>query len=210
MAKTERTILKKVKNATLYSDGTIKLENVRASYPHLGTPGENEAENGKIVKKFGITGLLPKTTHVEAKNLVKEVIQKLIADNEAKIPNHLWFLKNGDDSDKEANQGMFLVATSETRRPISRNRKGTALEADEADSLFYGGCWVNMLIRPWYFNGTAKGSDKKFPKRICCGIVSVQFVKDDEPFGEGQINDDGVFDEVDGDDSFDGDDDDDL
>lgn len=208
MAKTERKIVKQVKNARLYSDGTIFLENVRASYPHLGTPGENEDDDGNVTKKFGITGMLPKATHKEAKELVKSVIQKLITDNEAKIPNHLWFLKDGDQSEKETNQGMFLVATSETRRPISRDRKANILEADEADELFYGGCWVNMLIRPWYFNGKAKKSNKTFPKRICASTVSVQFVRDDDPFGDGQINDDGVFDDVGDDGDAFGDDDD--
>lgn len=207
-AKEERKIVKQVKNCRLYSDGTIFVENVRASYPHLGTPGENEDDEGKISKKFGITGQLPKETHKEAKNLIKEYIQKLILDNEAKIPTHLWFLKDGDESEKEANQGMFLIATSETRRPIARDRKAAVLEADEADNLFYGGCWVNILFRPWYFNGTAKNSKKTYPKRICASTVSVQFVRDDTPYGDGQINDDGVFDSVDDDDnSFDDDDD---
>ena len=214
MAK-ERTVVKQVKNAILYSDGCIKLENVRASYPHVGKPGENESDsedaegNKKIVLKYGITGLLPKKTHVAAKDLCKSQIVKLMTDNEVKIPAHCWFLKNGDESEKETNHGMFTVATSENRRPTARDSRGRVIDdIEKIEEMFYGGCWVNIMIRPWYFNGTVKNSSKKYPKRICCGIVAVQFVKNDDPFGEGRINDDGVFDAVDDDESFDDDNDD--
>ena len=40
------------------------------------------------------------------------------------------------------------------------------------------------------------------------GLVGVQFVRDDEPFGEGRISDEDVWDEVEGDDLDFGDDDD--
>ena len=33
--KVERTIVKKVKNAVLYSDGTLRVTDIRISYPHL-------------------------------------------------------------------------------------------------------------------------------------------------------------------------------
>ena len=63
------------------------------------------------------------------------------------------------------------------------------MSPEEADESFYGGCWGNLLIRPWYFNGKAKGSTKTYPKRICCGYNGVQFLKDDTPFGSGRIDD---------------------
>lgn len=206
MAKAERKVVKQVENATLYSDGTIRIDNVRLSFPHIGTPQDNENDDGKTVKKFGVTGMLPKKTHNAAKDLIKAVIVKLIEDNETKVAKDKWFLLNGDDKEQEEYAGHFVVSTSESKRPTARKRDGSAMTPDEADEIFYGGCWANIFIRPWYFNGKAKGG-KTYPKRVCAGLVAIQFVRDDEPFGQGRIDDDGVFDEVEGDD-FDGGDDD--
>ncbi len=160
-----------------------------------------------MTKKFGVQGMLPKKTHVAAKDLIKEVIQKLCKDNDAKVATDKWFLANGDDKEQEEYAGYFIISTSETKRPTARKRDGSVMSPEEADESFYGGCWGNLLIRPWYFNGKAKNG-KSYPKRVCAGIVSAQFVRDDEPFGEGRIDDEGVFDEVEGDDEFGGGDDD--
>lgn len=206
-----REIVKKVENAILYNDGTIRIDNVRLSFPHLAQPQENENDNGQTTKKFGVVGMLPKSTHGAAKDLIKQVIEKLISDNEAKVAKENWFLKNGDDKEQEEYAGHFIINTSESRRPAVRDRKGNLLEVDEIEQMFYGGCWGNLLIRPWYFNGKAKNSSKTYPKRISCGIVAVQFVRDDESFGQGRISDEGVFGAIgDGDDSFGGHDNDDL
>lgn len=184
-----REVVKSVKNAILYSDGTIRIDNVRASYPHLGSPYSKDGEKGK----FGIVGMLPKETHVEAKNLLKEAMDKLLADNGGvKVAADKKFLRNGDDSDNESYAGHWTVSTSENRRPAVRNRNGSMMSPEEADEKVYGGCWVNMLVRPWYQDGVKTG--KGYGKRVNCGIVAVQFVRDDEPFGEGRIDDEGVWD----------------
>ena len=51
--------------------------------------------------------------------------------------------------------------------------------------MIYGGCWVNILVRPWFQNN-------KYGKRVNAGVVAVQFRKDDEPFGSGRISDDEI------------------
>jgi hypothetical protein len=66
------------------------------------------------------------------------------------------------------------------------------------DDTFYGGCWISVLLRPWYFNGTVKGKAKTFPKRLCCGFTGVKFVKDDKPFGNGRIDDSDAWGEAGG------------
>jgi hypothetical protein len=189
MAKTAREVVKKVKNAILYSDGTIRIDNVRASYPHTGEPYSKNGEKGK----FGIVAMLPKSTHVEAKDLVKSVMDKLLADNDAKVAADKKFLRNGDDSGNESYEGHWTISASESRRPSVRDRDGSLLTPEEAEEKIYGGCWVNVLIRPWYQDGVKVG--KGFGKRVNSGLVGVQFVRDDEPFGEGRIDDEGVWDD---------------
>lgn len=205
MARTERTVVKKVQDATLFSDGTIRLDNVRLSFPHIGEPQENENDDGKKQLKFGVVAMLPKKTHSAAKDLVKSVILKIIEDEETKVAVDKWFLTNGDDKEQEEYAGHFIISANETKRPTARKRNGEVMTPEEAEETFYGGCWGNVFIRPWYFNGKAKNG-KTYPKRICAGLVAVQFVRDDEPFGEGRISDDGVFDQVEGDDGFSDDD----
>ena len=204
---TERTVVTKVSNAVLYSDGSIKIENVRISFPHIGTPNEQKNDAGEIEKSYGLVAMLPKKSHSAAKDLVKKTIQKICTDNDAKVSTDKWFLADGDGKEREEYLSHFLISASDRRnRPSARHKNGSAMTPDEADDLFYGGCWANVLIRPWYFNGKAKNG-KTYPKRVCAGLVAIQFHHDDEPFGEGRIDDDGVFDAVDDDNGFTDDDD---
>lgn len=198
-----RIVAKKVKNAVLYEDGTIRIDNVRASYPHLFVP--QEGDNGD--KSYSLTGILPNSTHKEARKLVLERIELTEKDNKVtgKIPKDKRFLKNGDDSGKDAYAGAWTLSAREKKRPSVRGKDKTPLSKDDAD-LIEGGVIVNMLIRPWF-------QDNKFGKRINANLIAVQLVKDDGVrFGEGRISEDDIddsFDDVDDEDGgFDDDDDD--
>ena len=195
------TLVKEVENAKLYQDGKdgpllVLLENVRLSFPAIGHMKEDkDEETGNVRKAYKGVPMLPKATHVEAKNLVVEVMNKLMKDNEVKIPPEYRCIKNGDDTDREEYQGHWVISCSESRRPAARDRKGQLyldpkkitdgdeVEAvlDKIDEIFHGGVYVNILIRLWYFNGTTKKSTKKYPKRICAGLTGIQFFKDEEP-----------------------------
>lgn len=197
-------LIKEVKNGALYEDAEgqpyIRIEDVRASYPFLGTPSNDENENGVKTKKWRIVLMLPKKTHTEIKDLIVSIINRLMKSN-APVPKDRWFIKNGDDSEDEAMHGHWLVSCSDGKyRPKVRDEHNVPmLEIDEIDSKFYGGCWVHGLIRPWFFTGKSKSSKKTFPKRLCAGITSVVFVDDDKPFGAGRVDDGDVWgDEDDG------------
>ena len=210
--------VKKVKNAVLMKDAGgqffIRLDNVRLSYPFVGTPAEDENDNGEKSKKWRVVAMLPKGTHAEAKDLCKEIIQKLMKDNDAKVPTDKWFLTNGDDKEDENMQGHWLVSASDGKiRPRCRDRKGQVIDdIEKIDEIFYGGVWASVLIRPWFFAGKSKSSTKTFPKRVSAGLSGVMFAKDDKPFGSGRIDDTdawGGLASEDGDDNDDGFDDDD-
>lgn len=193
-------VAKKVKNAILYTNGCVKLENVRFSFPHIAEPKAGESEDGKPTKaKFGVVSMLPKATHKEAKELLKEAILKLLASNQnAKVALDKWCLRNGDDMDREEYMGHFIVSAREERRPSVRNKRGEpVVEKDEIADMFYGGCWGSVLIRPWYQDGQKVG--KGYGKRVNAGLVGVQFVRSGDPFGEGRIDDTDAWDSVDDD-----------
>jgi hypothetical protein len=58
MSDGKRTVIKQLPKITFYSDDTILLKDIRASYPHLDKPWSMADGNEK---KFSITGLIPKT-----------------------------------------------------------------------------------------------------------------------------------------------------
>jgi hypothetical protein len=190
--------LDKIKQGTnfiVYKNGDqklIKIENIRFSYPHFGEAREDERDDGTRKKAWQGVAMLPKSTHVAAKDAFVEIMRELEAANEVRVPPEYKCIKNGDDKDEELMHGHWLISFSEAgkNRPSARNQKGEVIaDISEVDDKFYGGCWGSVLLRPWYFNGTAKNSTKKYPKRICCGYNGVQFLRDDEPFGNGRIDD---------------------
>ena len=196
-------VQKKVKNGVLYTNGMIRIDCVRASYPHLDKP--YKGDDDKAVAKYGILGLLDKKTHKEIKDIIVERINELLKENKgAKVAADKKFIKNGDDAGKEECEGMWTVSAREERRPSVRDAEGTSLSPEEAKEICYAGSYVDILIRPWF-------QDNKFGKRVNAGLVAVKFRKDGEPFGEGRVDDSEAWDEDDnGGDGFSSDEDDDL
>ena len=177
-------IKKRVKNAILYTNGIIKIENVRFSFPHLDKPyaGKNAKPTDK--PKYGIVGMLSKKTHVEAKDLVVERINELLKEAKLnKLPPKDKFLRNGDDEKEDVYDGHWIVSAREDRKPSVRNRRGELVtETSEIADLIEGGYWGHILIRPWFQNND-------YGQKVNAGLSGVQHTKDDETFGEGRIDD---------------------
>lgn len=196
-----REIVSRVTNAVLYSDGLIRLDNVRISYPHLDKAwSRNEDE----VKKFSMVAMLDKKTHKAARQLVEKRIEELMRENKTeRLSADKKFLRDGDLSDKLEYEGYWTVSANETRRPAVRGANNEVLDSDEILNTIYAGCYVSVLIRPWF-------QDNKFGKRVNSGLVAVKFMRDGEPLGEGAITDDDIDDIYDEFDDSGYDDDDDL
>lgn len=186
-------LIRKLKNGSevvgaLYEGGIIKILNVRASYPHLDRPyaGDDGGE-----PKFSIVGLADKGTHQSVKEACVEVIEDLKkANKNAKVSKDKLFIKNGDDSDKEEYEGMWTISARETKRPKVRDGNGDLLEVDEIADVIYPGCYVDIIIRPWF-------QDNAFGRRANANLLSVKFRADGEQFGEGRVDDDDLWDDDD-------------
>lgn len=192
----QREVHKKVKNAVWFKDGTIRIDNVRGSYVHLDKPYKGKpkpGDNPDNVAKFSITGILMKDTHVEAKNLILERIEEILADNKnAKVAKDKRFIRNGDDAEKEEYENAWTVNAREERNPKCRSAGGTLItDPAEIRQMFQSGYWFNILIRPWF-------QDNDYGKRVNAGLVGVQFVKKDKTFGEGEIDDTDAWEAVEG------------
>lgn len=192
----KREVVKKGKNFVLYSDGCIRIDNVRLSYPHLDKPWAGKAKDGSESKpKFSMKALMDKTTHDAVKQACVEMINTLCTERKlGKLGADQKFIRNGDDLSGEECEGMWVVSASENvdRPPSLRLKNGRKIKQEEANEVFYAGCYVNALIRPW-----AQNND--WGKKINANLIAVQFWEDGERIGEAPIDDDGVFEETDDD-----------
>ena len=50
----------------------------------------------------------------------------------------------------------------------------------------YGGCRVNAAVKPWV-------QANSYGNGIRCDLVAIQFCRDDEAFGEGNVDASGMF-----------------
>lgn len=194
--------------AILYADGTIFIEWVRFSYPHLDRPWKKEGDQGK--PKYSIVSMLGKKSHAAAIELVQERIDELLKENKVKkLKSDRIFMRDGDDSDQDEYEGFMTINAREERRPPLRDRRNEVVEPEDASEVFRPGYWGAVLIRPWFQNND-------WGKRANAGLSSVQFLMKDEEFGEGRLSDEDLddtfrsYDDDDDDDgSYDDDDDDD-
>lgn len=174
----------------LYNDGTIRIDWVRFSYPHLKKPYKGDNDEGEA--KYGVVGLMLKKGNDAALDLLEDRIDALLKENKIKaLADDKKFLRDGDKSDKEENEGSWIISARETRKPPLRLRDNSRVEEPEdIDEFFRGGFWGSILIRPWF-------QKNKFGKRVNAGISSVQFLMKDEEFGEGRISDEDLDDTFD-------------
>lgn len=201
MAKSKRNVVKRVKGATLYDDGLIKIENVRCSYPHLDRPYAGNAK-GKDQGRpaYSMTALLDKKKHKEAFLLVRDELRAKIKELKVKdIPDDKKCLRDGDKSGKDTHEGCWTLSAREVKAPILRDADNEPVSKDDANDVFYGGCYVDVAVRLWSQNN-------EWGKRVNCNLLMVKFRSDGEAFGEGRISDDDA-DELFGDGSDDDDDD---
>lgn len=188
-------VKEKGKNYRIYTNGCIRIDNVRGSYVHADKPFKKKGDPDDKVSKYSMVGLLPKATHEEAREAIEKFIKGLLKDNkDAKVGKKDWFIRDGDDSAKDEQQDCWTVNASEARKPKCRDRSGEIVdETEEIAEMFRSGYWFNMLIRPWF-------QDNEHGKKVNAGLVGIQFVKKDKTFGQGDIDESDAWDEVEGDD----------
>lgn len=219
--KEPRVVVKEVKNAKRWSDGTISLYMVRASYPHVLDKYKGE-DDDESKAKHSIVCLMPKRKAWRpARELVLERINELIKENkQTKMKADNKFLRDGDLAGRDEYEGFWTINASESKKVSVRGADNKPLKKGKDDDVIYAGCWVNVVIRPWFMNN-------KFGKKINAGLVAVQLVPikvvqetwakaSDEPFGNQRVSEEEIDEDFqnyggdDDDDDYDDDDDDDL
>jgi len=153
---------------------TIKLKNVRLSFPSLFKRASFDGQEGK----FEATFLLNKETHAETIAEIQAAIKEKIANDlkGAKLSADKICLKDGDEIGYDGYSNSFSIKASNNKRPMIIDRDKSPLTED--DNKLYAGCYVNAIIELWCQNNN-------YGKRINANLLGVQFYADGQPFGDG-------------------------
>ena len=151
----------------------IKLPNVRLSFPNLFSTSVFGSED---TGKYDGTFLLDKKTH---KAQIAEIQAGITALTKEKfkgkaLADDKVCLKDGDETEREEQQGMMVIKASSKKRPLVVDRDQTPLVED--DNKIYAGCRVNAIVSLW-------AQDNQYGKRINASLEGVQWAAHDEPFG---------------------------
>jgi len=216
---TTRKVVKKVDGVcVVYSDGSIRLDKVRLSYPWVGKPQKNVNERtGEETLSYSLSAMLPKETHRAAMEACSEAVKALEKQMTAKgkgkagapfkYQNTKKFIKNGDAKDEDGEPlfpnnpeyaGHWIVNARSPNQPQIRSAqrdvetgKPARLTAEQAQKLIYGGCYATVLIRPW-------PQDNAYGIRANSELLAVQWQSKGTPFGNAnRLDEDDIDDSLD-------------
>lgn len=156
----------------------------RLSYPKLYVPeavkGAERDENPR--KRYGCVLLIPKSDKATYK-LLKDYIDELKAKpplKGTKLKADKVALRDGDDDDEtEECRGHWILSANRAEKQgppgvVDRKLKPITQERNQREEVVYAGCWVKAYVGLFVPSGFV---------RISCGLEALQFIKDDEPFG---------------------------
>ena len=181
----------------------IYLSNVRLSFPHLIDPQKTiNEQTGKERISFNAEFIMP-PNHPAYAEFMKEY-QALAVEAWKQhanavmtgIHNDRKLRCYGTEADKINKKtytpydgyvgNVYLTAGRDTQ-PKVIDPQGKPVDPSNTMQIqvllrqMYGGCYVNAAIKPWL-------QDNKFGRGIRCDLVAVQFLKDGEAFGEGDVD----------------------
>ena len=172
--KKERTVVKVAKNAKgqviakLFSDGTINVMDIRASYPHIDKMWR---KNDKDTLAYSITGILPVATHQPAIDLLNEVCEGILAERNkgVDIKDDAKFVRDGGPTKKPEYKGAWIVASRETEKPTVLHPDKSEMETpEEIKREIKAGFFIDLLIQPWW-------QDNEHGKRVNASLRAVRF-----------------------------------
>lgn len=166
-----------MKNLKDLGDGNFVIKNVRLSYLYCFEPQANTGDDGKVTKKYKVTGIMPNDTHAEEIKYLQDYMTKLQKSAfKARIPAKNLCLRNGDEAAKDEyeNAWIFVASEREDNPPACLDRDGKTT-VKKSDDKLYSGAIGSIRVRLWT-------QDNKFGKRINANFLGVQFLAHGEKF----------------------------
>lgn len=171
------------------SNTKITLKNVRLSFPSIFRRASFNGEEGK----FEATFLLTKDGDAAQIAMIEAAIEEAIKTAKIKVPSDKRCLKDGDDVEYDGYAGCMSFKASTNKRPTLINRDKSPLVED--DNVLYAGCYVNAICDIWVQNNN-------YGRRVNANLYGIQFVKDGQPFGSGDVDVTDEFDAFDDEDDL--------
>jgi len=164
----------------------VRLENVRLSFPQLFTA---KAMKEGQEAKYSATFILDNQVHGALLDRLEPLIDRLALDYWKKKIRFASCLRDGNEkSDMDGyGDGVMFISTSRKTRPAVVDRLVNPVT--EEDGIIYAGCYVNATIRLWV-------QDSHGQKRVNAELRAVQFLRDGDSFGAGNVNVEEEFDKV--------------
>ena len=160
----------------------IQLKNVRLSFPSVFRRETFDGNEGK----FAATLLIPKDDKKQLDKL-NALIDAAVKESGIKVPKDKYCLKDGDDIEYAGYEGMWSFKGSSNTRPTVIDRDKSPIAED--DNVIYAGCYVNAVVGVWVQNN-------QYGKRVNGNLYGIQFVKDGEAFGSGNMDVTDEFDDI--------------
>lgn len=190
------------------SNGIIMLSNVRLSFPHLIEPQKQvNAQTGKERVSYNAEFIMP-STHPGFQQFMT-LVGQMAVEKWKENANNVLNLVNADrkkrcygNGAEKINQKTFapydgyvdnvFITAGRDQMPQMIQADGTPVDAGNTMAYqalaraMYGGCRVNVALKPWL-------QDNTHGKGVRCDLVAIQFAGDDTPFGEGAVDASGLF-----------------
>jgi hypothetical protein len=185
----------------------LRTDAFRMSFPNILTVRVNKDDDGKETRRFELTMLFPPGTNMKP---YEDALYAAMVDKHGADPKAWPKLKRGKNEViqdfAEYNSGvdkplpgdwtgwkMIRANAGETKQP------GVVGPTKGADGKFpvirdarevYGGRWARATVEAFYY------ANKKGGKGVTFGLLNVQLLKHDQPFGAGRAVAEDDFDDA--------------
>ena len=189
------------------NDSVVFLSNVRLSFPNIIKPQERDQPDGSKKISWNAEFIMEKE-HPSFKQVLARV-QTIASDKWKEHAAAALNLIQNDrkqrcfgNGDEKVNKktfkpydgyaGMAYISAGRDSAPQIIQQDGTPIDPtntmayQQLTRKMYGGCRVNVAVKPWV-------QDNKHGRGIRCDLVAIQFLADDVPFGEGEVDASGMF-----------------
>lgn len=172
----------------------IKLEHVRLSFPHFSEPQAPKDTNADPRYNGNFLFEYKGANHKKVRDAIKQALEDPtyidVWKNKQDDPRFDKGVKNGDEKTfkndegewvvSEGYEGMRYINAKATKRfpPVYVDRRVRTVALPDADDVFYGGCYVNVVVELFPFNKAGNFG-------ISWGLIAIQFNEDGEPFAGG-------------------------
>jgi hypothetical protein len=158
---------------------TVKLTNVRLSFPALWQPRIGPDANSK--PSYQASFILDKKANAADIEKVRAVIASIVKESfKGKMPPKICLRDGSEKPDVDGyGDGVMFISARSDKKPevVARNME----KIIESDGKVYAGCVVNATVRLW-------AQDNNYGKRINAQLRAIQFVKDGAAFGEAAVD----------------------